>query len=190
MLITLDGYSGAGKTTQSMALCEQLQIPRISFAEVRHTYSAFLDHCFPDAKRTRSEIFAQLIFIHKHPDHGVIDHFWDIFNRYTHPSNSIAEARLAVDVFRSGLTLNGRSEPVLSFFLYAPSYICQHRRLTRDTQGTVGLIGNTVATNRDRLNYEFWKSIESMVPYFHIIDAMQPIPAVTEDIMQYVEGLQ
>lgn len=179
MFITIDGYSGAGKTTQLNILAKQLKLEPVNYAAICNILDDIL--CLVGSRSTHTRAFCALQAFHNMPcsEDCIIDHFWDRFeqlHRYTSEENF---SKL-LGYFRNGMRFNNRREPDLSIFIDIPWHLGLQRGMERDTQVI------TMPTSDSQPRQSFWRTIDSRLPYFHRVNGNQPVEDVTESIMSLI----
>ena len=183
MLITIDGYSGAGKTTQSRILHEQLGIEHVEFFkcyDLFHTVSR-LTSSTPHDHSTFSPFAALNAFHTRYPAKlSICETFWQIFSGgYSHNPPRFLPI---LNFLRHGMNLQKKSEPILSIALE----ISQQHAGVRAIQRNSGLRVEPVSEQPQDAITEFWKLLEAELPYFHRIDAAQPIADITSQILKLI----
>ena len=183
MFLTIDGYSGAGKTTQLYILANKLNLKPVNY---HHVWTTFID--VAGLLRPQSEYiqpFASLQAIHTIPNlkDCISDHFWDKFNRlYFQNPEYLPEV---LEFFRTGMRFNDRPEPDLSIFIDVPWHLVTQRRVERDTNIKVPPIDSESKPD-SRKRQSFWRTVEAEIPYFHRVNGNQSVEDVTESIMALI----
>ena len=185
MFITIDGYSGAGKSTQLHLVAKRLNL-QIAAPTYHQLFDTFLNITSLDRDKTRAvQPFALLQSFHVFTslEHNIVDHFWDRF--YLFHLHNPHELRKMLNFFRNGMAFNNRHEPGLSIFIDVPLHVAILRRTKRDT-GQTKVVPPAQPTESHTLQ-EFWSAVESEVPYFRRIDGNQSVTKVTKSIITLIE---
>ena len=180
MIITFEGLSRAGKTTQALTLCSKIGFELVDFFEQLKTMRALLDpvhegdrsHLFPLAANTMllnsaSESNRKNVVIHDPP-----------FLSYLHPFFVEGNAHQPfiqtwLDWFDTTYLV-----PVVSFCLKV-DYDTVNRRMGRrlyDNENTSSL-------------YEFYDYLDEHLRYFHIIDGTKDVDDISTEIEQILRGI-
>lgn len=178
MILTLDGHSCAGKTTQGEILSTKLNLDY--YDELcRNTwilpYRILEVTPLRHSIRKQTRIFSAAHTYHSIPNTGgIITRFWsDIV--YT---NLFYEENL--DFIRRCLTFCNMPEPTASFYLDVPSKVRQQRLTVREKRD-INVTPNPSLLDKFQL-------LESRLPYFHIIDGTMPVEAVTNAMLEKIHG--
>ena len=179
MYITIDGDSGAGKSTQFHILSERLGLSSPGFLRAYSGFSTIFS--LKQEFSPYSDLLATISASHTIPtgQNWIFDHFWHCFYRFRDVDPNTLDNILTF--FRNGLTLNNRHEPTLSIFLDIPRDVSVHRCLQRDTGHNIQYKPTSYDDKEDKLMV--WRTIETNCPYFRIIDGNRPVPEVTESII-------
>ena len=183
MFLTIDGYSGSGKSTQLQALTK---------AGFHYVDQLWMSLAFQHVSMTKrlnnayATVLAELMAFNCLPDlsqHNrsyVCDHFWgSLFDIYCINPDAFPEI---LAFFKTGLALSDRHEPDLSIFLDVPHSVATKRRFRRNTGISV------VAPDKaDAPFVQFWQVIAETTPCFHRVNGQQPVDSVTHDILRLVE---
>ena len=183
MYVTLDGISGAGKSTQCGILMRKFnyKFPRFLalFAAVEAIPSIM------SAGSEYATLFANLHTIHcMPPENSIMEDFWRPFTNF----RELPESDLSplVALFRQAIQLNNRPEPDLSIYIHTPQDLAEARRFQRSKR----IYTSPSAVKRkkkweeyDYNLYTMWERIASQVPYFHIVDGRQSVEEITEQIV-------
>lgn len=203
-IVTLDGHSGAGKSTQAQRLAEhysELNIEQIGHIIWRFQYltdelfslAGFdysLVHGLPEILRFGMLYRMMVSYGKRHErDLLIIDDFFlkDLRNSASRPCFGDK-----VRLFREMLTLDSGIEPVASFYIDVPYNECYTRTFYRDnehddTQISIDLDTN-IMSDSDRHSTKRWVALSEQIPYLHIIDGTQSIDAVSKEIISIIEG--
>ncbi len=183
MYITIDGDSGAGKSTQFHALAERFGLKSPGWFA---TYKAFQSVPLPKQRPGRyTRILAAIFASHTIPvgeQHWIVDHFWSCFYEFRDADESTLSN--IITFFRTGLTLNDRPEPAISVFLDVPPDVSHHRRHQRDNELSMKYEPSDYNRNQHNRDLTFWQTIAANCPYFHVLDGNRPVADVTESISQ------
>ena len=193
MYITLDGCTGVGKTTQANILERTLGLKHtmmyIPETALKSVVAAIQRGRYDRFHRTNTLVFMLNLSIHQGDIGGIQEHYWEHIMAFSSKiegkiiaSNKTKEI---VDFFHRGLELFKCPIPDLSVFIDAAP---ERRaiRLAKRTFGKDSLLDSATLTPS---YYEegwssFFKSLEEMIPYFHVIDGNQSIEEVTESILE------
>lgn len=195
-IITIDGRSGAGKSTQTARLLEHysgLNIEQIEgkfwtmFELTRLLFkSSDFEHLSDDTTELLRAGILYRMMVSNGKKHGydilIIEEFFGAhFLRFT--SN--------IRFFRDMLTIRSGREPVASFYIDVPNNERHRRTFYRDTnddKATISIdIDTSVISDEDRHNTEKWVALSEQIPYLHIIDGTQSIDAVSKKIISIVD---
>ena len=180
MFITIDGHSGAGKSTQADILAKRL---KLNFTNFNNTYRAYdvISFAFGQPGPCK-QLFASVCAWHTiQPPHDniIFDNFWDsLYQTYLHDELTLS----SLNMFRDALKLNNRSEPSLSIILNTPYHMALARQISRDKK--IHLKLNREDSPDDKRRLEFWQFLESEIHYLHVINGNQSITNVTESIIK------
>lgn len=189
MFITIDGYSGAGKTTQLNILAKKLKLEPVNYAAICNILDDIL--CWVGTRSTYTRAFSALQAFHNMPcaEDCIIDHFWDRFeklHRYTSEENF---SKL-LGYFRTGMRFNNRREPDLSIFIDYPWQLGLQRGMERDTQMIMVPTIDSEIKSDSQARQIFWRTIDSHLAYFHRVNGNQSVEDVTESIMSLIQQLR
>ena len=194
-IITLDGRSGAGKSTQTALLLEHysgLNIGQIEgkfwtmFDLTRLLFNlAEFEYLSDDmTELLRTGILYRMIVSNgkKHGyDRLIIEEFFGAhFLRF---ANNIR-------FFRDMLTAHSGIEPAASFYIDVPHNERYTRTFYRDSghdDETISInLDTSVISNEDRYTTEKWVALSEQIPYLHIIDGTQSVDAVSKEIISII----
>ena len=190
MILTLDGHSGAGKTTQAAILSKKLGIPVSppDWFHVNQTIEYIMKFYNEGhiAMSHESEIYRHLMVYHSMPmNHRIIDD--GLFYRFRFYEHDDFDK--ALDIFNQGMSLGANKAPSASFLLDIPLHIANCRSVMR-TAADVRFSNISVASadqDKNKPIQKVWKRIEDAIPYFHIIDGTMPVDAVTTAILEKIK---
>ena len=193
-MITFDGISGAGKSTQSNKLGKLLNIPVCTMVPIQNITNEYYRMVVGTHPRGFSYILRDLSIIRtmQLKPHGwkrniVVDNFF----RSLADFRESKDIEAAIDVFRKSLYIAGGIEPVASFYLDVPRVKCSERLIRRNNPS---LIDFSKAKNPDAerdwdISFQaFWQNLASKLPYLHIIDGTQAEEVVTAEILDILLG--
>lgn len=190
MIITIDGHSGAGKTTQARALSERLAIPMVSI----NSEFALLKNVFVLAKRfsklsSFTTVLSAVTTIRAMRekwgrDFILADHFF----RMLIPAWKNGVIDEVLDVFRGVLTCWGGEEPIASFYLHMDETEREQRRFYRDAEAMnayeLNEIDISIKSDKDQIFLDMCEYLTPKVPYLYIINGSQDREKVTADILE------
>ena len=195
-IITLDGGSGAGKSTQTRLLLEHYNGLNIGQIEGRFRTMFGLTRLFFNLEEFKylSDDMTELLrvgmfyrmMVSNGKKHGydiliIEEFFWAGFLRL---ANNIR-------FFREMLTAQSGIEPVASFYIDVPDNERAIRRINREAhyhKERVSIDLDTgVISNSDRRNTEKWVALSEQIPYLHIIDGTQSVDAVFKEIISIID---
>ena len=195
-IITIDGYSAAGKSTQTQRLTEHyggLNIEQIEgkfwtmFDLTRLLFTlAEFEYLSDDMTELLRAGMLYRMMVSNGKRHGydilIIDEFFG-----THLLRFANNIRF----FREMLTVQSGIEPVASFFIDVPTNERHTRKFYRGSkfnEETISInLDTAVISDEDRRTTEQWLALSEQIPYLHIIDGTQPIDAVSKEIISIVD---
>ena len=190
MIITIDGFSGAGKTTQARALSERLAIPMVSIdAEFALLKSVFLLARRFSKLSSFTTVLSAVTTIRAMRekwgrDFILADHFF----RMLTPAWQNGVIDEVLDVFRSVLTCWGGEEPIASFYLHMDGNEREKRRFYREAESRnayeLNEIDISIKNDIDQIFLDMCEYLTPKVPYLHIINGNQDRKKVTADILE------
>ena len=185
MYITIDGVSGAGKTTQAQLLHERLSLEYTPFLPV--VYATENIPAILGKQSQYTELFSVLLAAHTIPSDAdyIVEDFWAVFRSMLHLN--IRDLKNALSFFQTGITL-GRRPPDLSVYLSITYDIQVSRLFERHTGITVPPVGNDNNVNQFEQLNQFWGTIAQEVNYFHVVDGTLPVEDVHASIMTLIES--
>ena len=193
MIITFDGHSSVGKTTQAKILSEKLGIPDVNVNSEFTVVERFFrvanssSHARPLAHVLQGLTTVMSMREKWGPDFILADHFL----RLLMPAWRQDMLDEVFDVFRGILTCCGGEEPVASFFLYMSGADRINRLLKREAANrkyTINEVDISVEGDIDEPFLEMCQYLSPKVPYLHIIDANQDCEQVTDDILKVLRN--
>ena len=197
-MITFDGHSGAGKTTQAGKIAKLLGSQTCSLFPMQTIANLFY-HAAVGARPSSFSCMLRDVEIIRAMQHGPRgwgqqgEHFV-IANGFFYslsPFRYSDELDLMLDLFRKALYLDGGKEPAASFFLNVSHAECASRLIYRNNDGVEELKISGKQNIRDEEQIKFWEYLASKLPYLHIINGAQEKEVVTHDIVEilYQEGI-
>ena len=188
-MITFDGYSGAGKTTQGYKIAELLGVQSCTLSPMQ----TITDHYYKAAVGAKPSGFSRIL-----RDVGIIramqqgtrcwgqggGHFVIANGFFCNllPFRNSDRLDLILDLFRKALYLEGGKEPDASFFLNVSYAECASRVIYRNIDGVEEVKIAGKGSEGDE-SIKFWEYLASQLPYLHIINGAQEKEAVTRDIV-------
>ena len=183
MIITIDGRSGAGKTTQSEIIGKHLNLPVCNFSlatrvitDVHNVYIAqnksginpFLPALFEyqtTSQRYKRTVIEECLFYpFFYYDTIVGFNDWEL-----------------VDWYFETIGVQGGIYPTASFYLHVDESFAISSRINRKFNiSTNNLKPNTI-------QLDFWENLAERVPFLHIINGMQSKENVTADILNILK---
>ena len=195
-IITLDGGSGAGKSTQTGLLLEHysaLNIEQVKgrFRTIRDVTKLLFNLAgFEHLSDSMTELLrAGMLYrmmVSYGEKHGcdiliIEEFFWAHFLRFT---NNIR-------FFREMLTAHSGKEPIASFLIDVPTNERQERTFYRDNKHynkPISINSNLcIISDKDRQIADHWVALSEQIPYLHIIDGTQSVDAVSKEIISIVD---
>ena len=192
MIITFDGHSGSGKTTQSIKVARHLGLECVSFWTLQEIVDMYLLQVAGTPSKGIASVLRNLMAIrgmqdgHKgwnqHKGYVFENGFFSILSGFYNSG----EKDLMLDLFLKALRLCNGQEPVLSFLLKTTYVESMYRVYRRQGRGSFLKERQDIDeyAKRDDKWSKFWEWLDSQLPYLYIIDGMQPEESVTADIMQ------
>ena len=201
-IVTLDGYSGAGKSTQMALLLEhynEFDSRRIrrQFRQTQYLADKLFDlsGCpfTDDTPRLLWYVMFYRMMVSYGETHGcqllILDEF---FLKPLSENMNPSDLDDGVRFFREMLTFQSGREPAASFFIDVPANKRQTRTFYRDTNHdneTISInLDRDVISDEDRYTTEKWVALSERIPYLHIIDGTQPVDAISKEIISIVDG--
>lgn len=185
MYITVDGVSGAGKSTQANLLRKQLSLEYTCFDPVVYTIENIPNIVGKGSQYTN--LIANLMATHTiQCDNCIIQIFWRNFEFACHLNTNDQNTLLAF--FQTGITLGGRPTPDLSIYLSIPYDVHINRMLERDHHQSILVETDENVLQRYEQRCKFWHTIAERVSYFHVIDGTLPVEDVNASIMTLIES--
>lgn len=186
MYITIDGASGAGKTTQAFLLHQHLGLEYTCFLNVKYLVENV--PIITGSESPYAELIAALTGAHTIPTDidCIVEDFWSPFRHLhnLHPN----DLKRVIVFFQTGITLGGRRTPDLSIYLSIPYDVHVKRVFHRHTRGEIQpAFDKENMTSYEALN-RFWGTIAEQVDYFHVIDGTLPEEEVNNLITALING--
>ena len=204
MIITIDGYSGSGKSTQAEKISEALEIPLVSPAPapVVACLTTLRTTCLDFQGERMVDIFDALcmyrLLISKYSGNVVIEeclfypffHFDQSFEHRTPLLDGIISWFLKSMIIGTDLKqyLGAGQYPIASFYLFTTRETSRIRRFKREYRGGEINIDHSEGDYQEDSRFRFWKELECKVPFLHVINGMQTEAEVTADIMAILES--
>ena len=197
-MITIDGISGAGKSTQSNKLGKLLNIPVCTMVPIQNITNEYYQMVVGTNPRGFSYILRDLSIIRamQLKPHGrtkqLKPHGWhrnivvDNFFRSLADFHKSDEVETAIDIFRKSLCIDGGMEPAASFYLDVPRVVSVERLIRRNNPPwfKIGEVKSPDAEKGWDIAFQaFWQHLASKLPYLHIIDGTQAEEVVTAEIL-------
>lgn len=183
MFITLDGVSGAGKTTQAQLLREQLSLQFTCFEPMMYALENI--PIIVKAGSRHTSLLAGMMATHTIPyENCIVELFWAHFEYAYELSAKDRDALLSF--FQTGLTLGGRRTPDASIYLSVPYDVHINRIMKRDLQQNVAAKPDKQILDEYEKRQAFWHTIAERVSYFHVVDGTLPISEVNELLTSFV----
>lgn len=203
-LITFDGMSGSGKSTNHQKLCDHLNIKRV-YDNIFSVIRQAIDHHLFSGLDLRLVLWMAMVQLSwylswKHKDILVLSGYWqyivDYFRFQKERDNRRDEIMDAIDKI---LFMDDKPAPLCSFYMNISSYKSKLRFLSREAYYglaedklenlTVGGVEDTeIARQNDARLQEIVNWLSDRYEYFHIIDADRPLDEVFSDVKHIVDG--
>ena len=185
MYITVDGVSGAGKSTQANLLRKQLSLEYTCFDPVVYTIENIPNIVGKGSQYTN--LIANLMATHTiQCDNCIIEIFWRNFEFACHLNTNDQNTLLAF--FQTGITLGGRRAPDLSIYLSIPYDVHISRMIQRDLHQNILVEPDKDALHHFEERKRFWHTISGQISYFHVVDGTLPVEDVHASIMTLIES--
>lgn len=178
MLITFDGFSGAGKTTQVQRVLRKMECERLF---LDGDASSCIDTLFRGAGEIKPEIsmLKQLLVNNSRILKGSGDKAMLLEWFYSPFFFSCGEEMLdLLDLWSRCLY----TVPTISFFLDLPYETALRRREERDGVVLLGNIGGDLLAERDAAVAGILARMDTMLSHFYVVDASQEVDEVELDI--------
>ncbi len=182
MLITVDGKSGAGKTTQQLILEQKLGLPLIDLSPVWGALETISMIACPHKTQPYTRYLSKIQSIYAAPQECIIENLWEAMDWLNEVDGDNIDNH--IETFRKGISYLGRTEPDVSIYLWAPTSVSYPRAVRRsypNSEMTMSEDDSSLQED-DARRYKLWKHIEWYVPYFHVIDASASIDEVANAI--------
>lgn len=191
MFITIDGLSGAGKTTQAEAVAKELEFEAVSIDILRNMIEWNLQFRHPNFNYNNvSSIVANMSLIRclidcVETNFVIADNFWRLMWTIYREQGRLEAANL-LGIFLRVLQVNGGELPVASFCLHVPPYQRHVRTFKRRLPPSVEVQDVDINVEKDTdensfLEYITW--LKESYDFIHIIDGTQPVETVTAEIV-------
>jgi thymidylate kinase len=185
MFITVDGPSGAGKTTQAFLLHKRLSLEYTCFQPVMYAIENIPSIIQKQSRYT--DLIAALMATHAIPcDNCVVGNFWRHVEFAYQLNKNDLNALLAF--FQTGITLGGRRAPDLSIYLSIPYDVHISRMIQRDLHQNILVEPDKDALHHFEERKRFWHTISGQISYFHVVDGTLPVEDVHASIMTLIES--
>ena len=178
MVLTIDGLSSAGKTTQGVILSKRFGLQHVSIDGVQPLFVKIEHLCLGS---NCDDAFIQILrnlFMTRSLARGwendvvVVDKFWASFLAFW--KNRQEDMKSALDFFRQGLLMHDGKEPDFSFYLYVDAENLAIRNAHRYQNQEIVDLRVEVKDDVEVVAFsEFANYLKVHIPYFHIIDGNQ-----------------
>ena len=173
IILTLDGFKGVGKTTQSRALerCFPNQIQSVRLRDTANEFNILRQ----DDDDRLNPMFEIVQCYRNLPRPCIADGLWSVFHTFRQ-YDGLSDL---IHLFRACMNAYKSTEPALSIYLLCDEPKRQTRLKERNDPGDKN-------QRHPQELIPLFKRIEELVPYFHIIDATPSQDIVTASILDLV----
>ena len=192
-MITFDGNSGAGKSTQCHKIAGLLGVPVFSNQPLKEMSDSYFEAIYEGYQGPIGPILLKAGMIRSmqstsddiYKNFILDDHCFGCLHSVYESDNFDA----VIDLFVKALTIDDGKEPLASFYLDVPEDISSIRAANRRRRyHKLSLLEVPKSTRSDRgtedIEYlRFWEYLSSKLPYLHIIDGTQDEDTVTDEMM-------
>ena len=201
-MVTFEGLSGCGKTTQADRLAGCLGS---SVVEVIDPFSEFFK--FWGLRKINVgvqkwvSLFMYMGMFHASRVHAVEG--WDkfeypVFEDLFYPvrrlffHGDLEESKRVVDLFLEGLVSGGGRVPLASFYLRVPVELAYERKIRRDVRDNSGvdLRGMSVSSTGKGQYPVFWEWLAKVLPFVYVIDGRLTEDEVFNEVRNVLSGVR
>ena len=182
MLITFDGYKGAGKTTQARMLAKKLVYPPKFLTEM------------PLGEAQIKELIETVDEVVKDKTMLLVQKLWSVYQRF----RDIDPDRVNITgwylgwlvCFEPNSVLLRRyldlldCNPVISFWLNVPSVVREQRLIKDQRENDGAEAAWTQGPSFQAANLRTIQWLSSELPFFHVLDGILPQEVIAEQIVQ------
>lgn len=197
MIITIDGYSGSGKSTQAKKISEALEIPVANAASVVSSVRILRMEGLTLHRARIANLFDALcmyrLVIAKYKRNVIVEEclFYPFFHFDKSSKHQASLSDETINWFIESMVIDSRQypdgHPIASFYLFTSQRTSEIRRFKRAYKGYEINIDCAEGDYHKDPRFRFWKKLECKIPFLHVIDGMQTEAEVTADIMAILE---
>lgn len=181
MIITIDGFGGAGKSTQCSAISKVLDIPVCDYYPMARCITGVMSFDGLGVNTFLRDLMLVFGYNHKFRSTGcVYDGYWySLLNLLA----QVEDINKAFDTMRYLFDTMDNKEPTASFFLDVPIREAIIRVVHRDNWSHKVTVDSISQDTHHAAVLEQFQYLKSKLPYLHFIDGTQPIESITQEML-------